>query len=140
MNMSDKTTSDQNQKGKMQYIDLVKYNNVDMQLQGNDVKVGSIPIKNLSYNNGVPRVTWNEEEIHQMNVIEKLQFAVIGKFSYGWPKLDELRVRIPRQCNIKRDCKTALLRSKHILMRFDRSEDYVNIRSKMHTILWLRMG
>ncbi|KAG5611175.1 hypothetical protein H5410_022456 [Solanum commersonii] len=30
---------------------------------------------------------------------------VVGKFSYGWPDLDELRIQIPKQCNVKGDCK-----------------------------------
>lgn len=30
-----------------------------------------------------------------MNILENLQYVVIGKFSYGWPELDKLRTAIP---------------------------------------------
>lgn len=36
-----------------------------------------------------------------MNKIEKLKYTVVGKFSYGWPEIEELRIQIPKQCNIK---------------------------------------
>lgn len=46
-----------------------------------------------------------------MNIIEELQFAIIGKFSYGWPDIAELREQIPKQCGIKGDCKIRLIRN-----------------------------
>ncbi|KAH0666513.1 hypothetical protein KY285_027719 [Solanum tuberosum] len=58
--------------------------------------VEPIPIKQVSYNNGVPRIVWTEKEVDRMNIIENLQYAVVGKFSYGWPDLDELRIQIPK--------------------------------------------
>lgn len=61
----------------------------------------AISMKQLKYVEGIPRITWTEEEVHKMNIIENLQYAVIGKFSYGWPSLEELRSQIPKQCNIK---------------------------------------
>ncbi|KAK4727219.1 hypothetical protein R3W88_032136 [Solanum pinnatisectum] len=43
-------------------------------------KVGSpIPYKTPTFNNGVPRVTWTEDEVKRMNVLENLQYTVIGK-------------------------------------------------------------
>ncbi|KAH0706296.1 hypothetical protein KY285_012268 [Solanum tuberosum] len=62
--------------------------------------------------------------------MENLQYAVIGKFSYGWPEWDELRRTIPKQCNIKGACQIGLLRHRHVLMRFELFEDFVNIMSK----------
>ncbi|KAK4736998.1 hypothetical protein R3W88_000695 [Solanum pinnatisectum] len=90
------------------------------------VGVEPIPIKSPSYTNGIPRIVWTEEEVNRMNTIENLQFAVVGKFSYGWPTLEELRSLIPRQCNIKGDCKIGLLRNRHILIRLDQQEDFIN--------------
>lgn len=55
---------------------------------------------------------------------------MIGKFSYGWPELEELRIQIPKQCNIKGDCKNGLLRNRHVLMRFSRQDDFINMMSK----------
>ncbi|WMV47242.1 hypothetical protein MTR67_040627 [Solanum verrucosum] len=65
-----------------------------------------------------------------MNVLENLQYAVIGKFSYGWPQLEELRKLIPSQCQIKGTCQIGLLRNKHVLIRLELFEDFVNIMAK----------
>lgn len=62
----------------------------------------------------MPRITWTEEEVDRMNVIENLQYAIIGKFSYGWPDLDDLRMQIPEQLKIIGDCSIGLLRNRHI--------------------------
>lgn len=70
------------------------------------------------------------EEVDKMNILEELQFEIIGKFSYGWLEIEDLRNQIPKQCNIKGDCKTGLLRNRHTLMRFSQVEDYVNILYK----------
>ncbi|KAG5630299.1 hypothetical protein H5410_002016 [Solanum commersonii] len=77
--------------------------------------VKPILIKSLSYIEGVPRVVWTVEEVDRMNIIENLQYAVIGKFSYGWPKIEEVRIHIPKQCNVKGECKIGSLWNRHIL-------------------------
>ncbi|WMV25600.1 hypothetical protein MTR67_018985 [Solanum verrucosum] len=87
-------------------------------------------MKQIQYVEGVPRITWTEEEVNRMNVIENLQFAVIGKFSYGWPELDDLRVQIPKQLQIKGDCNIGLLRNRHILIILSQMKDFINIMSK----------
>lgn len=56
--------------------------------------VNPIPLKKVSYSNGIPRITWTEGEVGRMNIIENLQFVVVGKFLYGWPDLEELRMLI----------------------------------------------
>ncbi|KAG5611139.1 hypothetical protein H5410_022420 [Solanum commersonii] len=66
----------------------------------------------------------------QKNTIENLQYAVVGKFSYGWPDLDDLRNQIPKQCIVKGDCKIGLLRNRHIHIRFNLEEDFINMMSK----------
>ncbi|KAG5571800.1 hypothetical protein H5410_061566 [Solanum commersonii] len=65
-----------------------------------------------------------------MNIIENLQYAVIGKISYGWSGIEELRIQIPKQCNVKEGCKVGLLWNRHILMRYSRQEDFINMMSK----------
>lgn len=55
------------------------------------VTVDPIPQKKVEYHDGIPRVSWIDDEVNRMNVIELLQFAVVGKFSNGWPELDDLR-------------------------------------------------
>ncbi|KAH0644960.1 hypothetical protein KY284_032844 [Solanum tuberosum] len=46
-------------------------------------RVDPIPVKKVEYHNGIPRISWAEEEVERMNIIENLQYAVIGKFSNG---------------------------------------------------------
>ncbi|KAH0669203.1 hypothetical protein KY285_023362 [Solanum tuberosum] len=98
------------------YACVLKTHNIN---QGQKAGIDPIPMKQLSYNNGTPRIVWTEEEVNRMNILEDLQYAVIGKFSYGWPELEELRTIIPRQCNIKGECKIGLLRNRHVLIRLD---------------------
>ncbi|KAH0633321.1 hypothetical protein KY284_036107 [Solanum tuberosum] len=54
-------------------------------------------------------------------------------------KLEELQIQIPKQYNIKGDCKIGLLRYRHILIRFNWEDDFINIMSKSTTIFLLRM-
>ncbi|KAG5617651.1 hypothetical protein H5410_017475 [Solanum commersonii] len=75
-----------------------------------------IPIKKLNYINGIPRVMWTEEEVYRMNVIEELQY--------------DLLIQIPKQLKVKADCRIGFLRNRHILMRFNLIEDFVNVVSK----------
>lgn len=65
-----------------------------------------------------------------MNVIELLQYAVVEKFSNGWPELEDLRRAITRQCDIKGECKISLLRNRHVLIRCERHEDFITIVKK----------
>ncbi|KAK6786284.1 hypothetical protein RDI58_014809 [Solanum bulbocastanum] len=49
-----------------------------------DIKApeGDLTLFKLStYNNGVLRVTWTEDEVKRINTLENLQYAVIAKFS-----------------------------------------------------------
>ncbi|KAG5589441.1 hypothetical protein H5410_039955 [Solanum commersonii] len=59
------------------------------------------PLKQISYLRGEPRIIWKEMKVNQMIINEDLQYAVIGKFYYGWSKIQELRRLIPKQCELK---------------------------------------
>ncbi|KAG5611101.1 hypothetical protein H5410_022382 [Solanum commersonii] len=65
-----------------------------------------------------------------MIVNENLQYAVVGKFSYGWPDIQELRKIIPKQCGLKGECNIGLLTNIYVLIRATLLEDYVNLLSK----------
>ncbi|WMV07384.1 hypothetical protein MTR67_000769 [Solanum verrucosum] len=65
-----------------------------------------------------------------MIVNENLQYAVVGKFSYCWPDIQELRKIIPKQCGLKGECNIGLLTNKYVLIRATLLEDYVNLLSK----------
>ncbi|KAF3676742.1 hypothetical protein FXO38_04149 [Capsicum annuum] len=90
----------------------------------------TIPIKPLTYLHGAPRVVWDEEEVSQMIINEDLEYAVVGKFSNGWPDIQELRKLIPKQCELKGDVNIGLLCNRYFLIRTSRMEDYVNLLSK----------
>lgn len=62
-----------------------------------------------------------------MIINENLEYAVIGKFSYGWPNIHELRRILPNQYELKGECKIGLLSNKHILIRVSLLEDYVHL-------------
>ncbi|PHT55037.1 hypothetical protein CQW23_03523 [Capsicum baccatum] len=91
---------------------------------------------------GEPSITWKSSEIRDLIIQENLQYAIIGKFSYGKPNIMELRKQIPVQCNIKGDCNIGVLDARHILIRLNILEDYVNLMStaafyiKAKDMLW----
>lgn len=92
--------------------------------------VNSIPLKPIAYLHGEPRVICEEKEVDQMIVNENLQYAVIGKLSYGWHDIQELRRLIPKQFELKRECNIGVLSNRHVLIRPSNMNDYVNLLSK----------
>ncbi|WMV54243.1 hypothetical protein MTR67_047628 [Solanum verrucosum] len=89
-----------------------------------------IPLKPIIYLHGEPQVIWEQEEVNQMIVNENLEYAVIGKFSYGLPNIQDLRKLIPKQCELKGDCNIRLLSNRHVLIRATLLEDYIHLLSK----------
>ncbi|XP_049406305.1 uncharacterized protein LOC125869967 [Solanum stenotomum] len=92
--------------------------------------VQSIPLKPVAYLHGEPQVIWEQDEENQMIVNENLEYAVIGKFSYGWLDIQNLRKLIPKQCELKRACNIELLSNRHVLIRATLLEDYDHLLSK----------
>lgn len=41
-------------------------------------------------------MVWTKKEVDRINTIENIHYAVVGKFSYGWPDIEELRIHTPR--------------------------------------------
>lgn len=89
-----------------------------------------IPLKPVTLVHGEPYIKWSKEEVAAMDVVGNLQHAVVGKFSYGWPKMDELKSIIPTQCNIKGDCQIGLFRNRHALIKLSLKENFINVTSK----------
>ncbi|WMV29405.1 hypothetical protein MTR67_022790 [Solanum verrucosum] len=89
-----------------------------------------VQLKPVTYLHGEPIVLWEQEEVNQMIINENLEYAVIGKFSYGWPDIQALRKLIPKQCELKGECKIGLLSNRHVLIRATLLEDYVHLLSK----------
>ncbi|KAH0635939.1 hypothetical protein KY290_036339 [Solanum tuberosum] len=98
--------------------------------------------KEITIVEGVPQMT--EEEVNQMTQIEDLQYAVIGKFTFDWLNMEELRNLIPQQCGIKGGCQIGLFRNKHVLIRLSQQDDFVNLISKgaflYHMQGWIRLS
>lgn len=89
-----------------------------------------MPLNPILYLHGEPIVLWDQSKIDRMIIIENLQYAIIEKFSYGWPEINELRKLSPKQCELKDDYKIGLLSNKHILIRATLLEDYVHLLLK----------
>ncbi|KAM3303333.1 hypothetical protein P3S67_014363 [Capsicum chacoense] len=75
-----------------------------------------------------------------MIIQEDLNYAVIGKFSYEWPEMEEIRKIVPLQCEIKADGKIGFLRDRHSLIRLTNLEDYVQVTSKPAYFLQAKDG
>ncbi|WMV43302.1 hypothetical protein MTR67_036687 [Solanum verrucosum] len=78
---------------------------------------------------GEPNITWKGSEVKALIIQENLQYAIIGKFSYGKPDITELRRTLPGQCGIKSECVIGVLDTRHILIRLTNLEDYVHLLS-----------
>ncbi|PHU17446.1 hypothetical protein BC332_13141 [Capsicum chinense] len=89
-----------------------------------------LPLKEISYLHGEPHIIWEEEKVNQMIIKEDLQYAVIDKFSYSWPDIQNLRRLIPKQCELKGEVNIDLLSNRHVLIRATKIRDYVHLLSK----------
>ncbi|WMV36933.1 hypothetical protein MTR67_030318 [Solanum verrucosum] len=65
------------------------------------------------------------DEVNEFSIEEGLHQAIILKFSYGKPVLHELRKVLPKQLDIKGHCNIGQLEFRHLLIRFDLYEDFV---------------
>ncbi|KAK6796437.1 hypothetical protein RDI58_004138 [Solanum bulbocastanum] len=116
--------------GKVHYATLLKPVSMNMSNKNPLKPTPTIPIKPVTMLHGEPYIKWTEEEVAHMDVIENLQHAVVGKFSYGWPELDLFCKIIPAHCGIKGECQIGLFRSRHVLIRLTLLEDFVNLMLK----------
>lgn len=85
------------------YTDAVVESNKDVKMiksngpvQQSDLVVEPILMKKVIYNNVIPKIVWTEDKVDRMNTCPNLQYAVVGKFSYGWLELEELHTQIPK--------------------------------------------
>ncbi|XP_019241529.1 PREDICTED: uncharacterized protein LOC109221506, partial [Nicotiana attenuata] len=84
----------------------------------------------VTIEHGIPTVEFTTEEVKAFTIEEGLHQAVILKFSYGKPDLHELRQVIPKQFDIKGYCNIGQLEYRHVLVRFDLFEDFVQVLSR----------
>lgn len=90
-----------------------------------------IPLKPITYLHREPIIQWEKSEVDQMVINQNLQYGVVGKFSYGWPDLQDLRNLIPKQCELKGEWKIILLSNIHVLIKATLLEDYIHLLSKL---------
>ncbi|KAK4373753.1 hypothetical protein RND71_009137 [Anisodus tanguticus] len=99
----------------------------------NTINVGSVAeilMKQITYLHGEPTIRYDIKEVELMVAHEELDFAVVGKFSYGLPDFQGLSNSIPTQCELKGQVQVGLLCNRHILIRCSMLEDYVALLSK----------
>ncbi|XP_060186928.1 uncharacterized protein LOC132616506 [Lycium barbarum] len=65
------------------------------------------------------------EEIAQYTVEEGLHQALVLEFSYGQPNMNELRKLLPKILGVKGKCLVGWLARRHVLIRFDKYEEFV---------------
>ncbi|XP_060170339.1 uncharacterized protein LOC132601255 [Lycium barbarum] len=82
-------------------------------------------LKPIEFNNGEATITFTMEEIAQYTVEEGLHQALVLKFSYGQPDMNELRKLLPKILGVKGKCLVRWLARRHVLIRFDRYEEFV---------------
>ncbi|KAK4360115.1 hypothetical protein RND71_022344 [Anisodus tanguticus] len=97
---------------------------------GGNTTPSQVPFKPITYLHGEPTIRFNKEEIELMINQQDLRFAVVGKFSYGWPEISSLRTSIPKQCELKGEVRIGLLCNRHVLIRCSLFEDYLTLMSK----------
>lgn len=70
------------------------------------------------------------EDVNEFTIEEGLYQVVIVKFSYGKPEMHEFRKSFPKQFEVKGYCNIGQLEIRHILVRFDLYDDYVQFVSR----------
>nr|XP_009768788.1 PREDICTED: uncharacterized protein LOC104219761 [Nicotiana sylvestris] len=70
------------------------------------------------------------DEVNEFTREEGLHQAVIMKFSYGKPELQEFRKIFSSQFHVQGRCNIGLLEFRHLLIRFDLYSDYVLFLSR----------
>ncbi|XP_070007488.1 uncharacterized protein [Nicotiana sylvestris] len=90
-------------------------------------KIDLIPVNIV---HGEPTVEFTIEEVNTFTIEEGLHQAVILKFSYGKPDIQEMRQIIPKQFDVKGYCNVGQLEFRHILVRFDLFDDFVQFLSR----------
>lgn len=64
----------------MPYVDLLRSQQTQQRTKDANL---SIPVKPVTLLHGEPYIRWTESEVKKMDIMENLQYAIVGKFSYG---------------------------------------------------------
>lgn len=127
------TTTTNNTNQPLDYSKILKPITLNNPMQQNPSEkrtVEPIPFKRASFLHWQPIFKFTEAEVDRMNVIEGLHYAVLGKLSYGWPELQELRRIVPVQYGIKGECNIGFFRDGLVLICLSLWEDYITLTLK----------
>ncbi|XP_075087644.1 uncharacterized protein LOC142169650 [Nicotiana tabacum] len=84
-------TTTNNNPQPLDYSKILKPATINAAMDEKASAVEPIPLRRITFLHGKLMVKFTKSEVERMNVIEGLQYAVVGKLSYGWPDLQELR-------------------------------------------------
>ncbi|WMV33541.1 hypothetical protein MTR67_026926 [Solanum verrucosum] len=86
-------------------------------------------LKSIKYVHEEPTLQFTFKELDEFAIEQGLHQAIVMKFSYGAPEIQELRSILPKQFAIKGQCLTGLLATRHILIHCDQYDDFISILS-----------
>nr|XP_009784900.1 PREDICTED: uncharacterized protein LOC104233234 [Nicotiana sylvestris] len=84
----------------------------------------------VRFEHGEPIIEFTTDDVKEFVIEEGLHQAVVIKFSYGKPELHDFRRIFPKQFDVKGSCNIGQLEFRHLLVRFELYEDYVNFVSR----------
>ncbi|XP_070015001.1 uncharacterized protein [Nicotiana sylvestris] len=84
----------------------------------------------MTVEHGEPTISFTMNEVNEFTREEGLHQAVIMKFSYGKPELQEFKKIFSSQFHVQGRCNIGLLEFRHLLIRFDLYSDYVLFLSR----------
>ncbi|CAI9117200.1 OLC1v1018546C1 [Oldenlandia corymbosa var. corymbosa] len=85
-------------------------------------------VKEVRFVNGVPILEYEEDEYDKL--VAPHQLSLIGKFSYGRPKMEEVHKEF-KKLGFHGGYTLGLMNPRHVLIRFEREEDYQRCWIKM---------
>ncbi|MCE5166860.1 hypothetical protein HAX54_028198, partial [Datura stramonium] len=114
-----------------QYVEILKEKSLE------DI-IDPVNCKTVFMKEGIPCIRWTDEEVDRMNVKENLQYAMIGKFTYGWPDMVKVDLLKDIPSTILIDIvneATGVVRTEAVRIRYDYMPKYcVECRLQGHDI------
>ncbi|CAI9108595.1 OLC1v1008239C1 [Oldenlandia corymbosa var. corymbosa] len=78
-------------------------------------------IKQVKFINGTPTLEYEDDEFEKL--IAPHQLSLVGKFSYGLPKMEEIHTEF-KKIGFNGGYTLGLMNPRHILIRFEEEDDY----------------
>ncbi|CAI9102756.1 OLC1v1001076C1 [Oldenlandia corymbosa var. corymbosa] len=78
-------------------------------------------VKPIKFINGTPTLEYEEDEFERLDAPHRL--CLVGKFSYGRPKMDEIHKEF-KKIGFNGAYTLGLMNPRHVLIRFEQEDDY----------------